>query len=540
MGSLVLEISSIVAFAVALILSWFPSLLLRSDNRLRPIVPLLGWSIAICMIALNALARPIYDDEVFYMAQAFEAQHGAVSSYLPLRVWSYYPFLAMHISPAAMILVSRIAMIFAAIFAGILVMSIARKIESSGFSASIVGALAALSLGNMPMGTMVPEYFAFLFLLIGIWIMFAAPARWPRAFSLFMCGFMLACACSTSLRLLLFGGAGLIALLLETSQLKRSGTLFWMLLGMFTGVLPSAFHIFAKDSIAAVVYWHYTFMKRIGIIHVTEPVTLPAILAITAAAGCWCILIARNQVSGRRAFVVMWCAATISAILNPQKLEHTLGPWLAISFIAVSPALATCLTQKSGAGSKRIYLMLIFLLFAQPMVPNVSALSNPKEIWTTVKQEQSGLRLINWLATIAHGNPVICVPPFHPVVAPNAWQMWNVIYYCYIRDRQMNIELEPNLEQTFQSKKAVVVEWDPWPEEAEASNILQYLVNREFILPEKATLLAEELQKSYRLVQWLGPLSEEFGGGRFLVRRDLKLDNQVKLLSDEMILQWKQ
>jgi hypothetical protein len=128
------------------------------------------------------------------------------------------------------------------------------------------------------------------------------------------------------------------------------------------------------------------------------------------------------------------------------------------------------------------------------------------------------------------------VPPFHPIFAPNAWEMWNVIYYCYIRDPKTNSELEPHLKATLMSRKAAVVEWDAWPKEAEAPDILAYLVDRKFISAEEAPQLAEELCKNYRLVQWQGPLYDYFGGGRFLVRRNLRLDGRVRALADSLIL----
>ena len=223
MSSLVLESNLIIAIAVAAILCWFPRLWFRTDARLRTVIHIVAWTTACCMVALNALARPIYDDEVFYMAQAFSARHDELSAYLPLRVWSYYPFLALHISPAATILASRIIMIFAALFAGVLVMSIGRRIDGSGCTASLAGALATLSFGNLPMGTMVPEYIAFLFLLIAIWAMLAAPARWPRGLSLFVCGFMMSFACTTSLRLVLFGVATDYCVRADALALRRRG-----------------------------------------------------------------------------------------------------------------------------------------------------------------------------------------------------------------------------------------------------------------------------------------------------------------------------
>ena len=535
MSSLILESNIILTVAVAATLCSVPGLWFGKSGRLRPIVTSAAWIVACATIALNSLARPIYDDEVFYLAQSYEAHRGAVSAYLPMRVWAYYPLLGLHLSPGGTIVASRITMILAAILCGLMVRAIALKINPSGSIASVIGALAALSFGNLPMGTMVPEFIAFLFLLTGIWALLAAPSRWPRAVSLFLCGFMLASACATSLRLLLFGAAVLVAVFLEPGTLSRIRGLLWSAAGMLAGALPSLLHIFIKDSLSAVFYWHYTFMREIDFIHITEPVTLPSVVAVVAAVGCWFLWKARNLFYGSTMLLVLWCAATISAILNPQKMEHTLGPWLALSFIVSAAALGSW-TARTGPAGKRLALLLIFMLFITQAAPDMDMLQDPSSVSADLAQAGSGLKLINWLSEIANGDPVICVPPFHPIFAPNAWEMWNVIYYCYIRDQEINFKLEPRLEETLMSRKAAILEWDAWPKEAGASDILAYLVQRKFISVEEAPRLAENLCRSYRLVQWQGPLTDEFGGGRFLVRRDIKLDSRVRILDDSLIL----
>jgi hypothetical protein len=534
-SSITLESSVIIVVAAAMLFSRFPRLWFGSDGKLRPVIHLLAWVSAGCILALNSLARQIYDDEVFYLAQAYAAQRGEVYGYLPMRVWMFYPYLALHLSPAATLLVGRVSMIFASLLAGVIVMYTARKVDRSGFTGSMAGALTTLTFGNLPTGSLVPEYVALLFLLLAIWAIVAPPTRWPRAFSVFMGGLMLALACTTSLRFLLFGVAGLIVILLEPGKLRRVEALFWTILGILAGLLPSALHIAAKDSIASIVYWNYTFVRRMGLININSRVELPAVAAAIAMVGCYFLWCARKSLGGSITLILLWMTATLSAILNPQKYEFTLGPWLALSFILATAAMSSFLTRGAALGNRRVYILALSLLLLTQMLPNAPTLANPALIKDAVRQADSGLRLINWLGTAANGSPVACVAPFHPVRAPNAWRMWNVNYYCYIKDPQLNSELGPDLENMLRSKIAAVVQWDPWPGESEQANILQYLVNRKFVPQDRIVLLTEELRKAYKLVQWSGPLPEEFGGGRFLVRRDIKLDNRVCLLDDSMI-----
>jgi hypothetical protein len=154
------------------------------------------------------------------------------------------------------------AMAFATILDTQIIRSIARKVDASRYGATVVGPVALLAFGNLPMGLWVPEYIAFLLLITGIWILVAAPASWPRSLRLFLWGFLVACACATSLRLGLFGVAGLLVVFLEPGRLPRLRAVLWVLSGMIAGILPSALQILTKQSPAEVFYWHYTFFQK--------------------------------------------------------------------------------------------------------------------------------------------------------------------------------------------------------------------------------------------------------------------------------------
>jgi hypothetical protein len=95
-NSVVLESSILIIGEAAAIFSCLPRLWFGSDGRLRnAFVAGLG-ALAGASFFANLIALPIYDDEVFYLAQAFSVRHGAASAYLPFRVWSYilyWPFI---------------------------------------------------------------------------------------------------------------------------------------------------------------------------------------------------------------------------------------------------------------------------------------------------------------------------------------------------------------------------------------------------------------------------------------------------------------
>lgn len=537
MNKLVLERSVLIVSGAALLLCWFPRLWFGSDGRLRRVIHLSAWAAAVSLLVFNSLAREIYDDEVFYFTQACAAQRGEVSGCLPMRFWMYYPYLALHLSPSATLLAARISMTVLIILAGVAVTAIARKADGTGFSASMAGALSIAAFANLPMGSLVPEYPAFLFLIGAVWLMVAAPGRWPLLPCVFLAGMLLALASATSPRFLLLGAAGFIALFVEPGRSSRTRTLVWAALGMIAGLLPTGIYILAKDSIASLVYWNYTIMRKIGLMDFGAPLEFPAVVAALAAAGSFLLWRARRSLEGGRTLILLWGTAAVSAILNPLKFEYTLGPCLALSFIVAAPAMSAILAGWTRPANHRAYAFVLCLVFFTLVVPEAELLADPASIRDSVEEMNSGLKLIDWLEKTANGNPVACVPPFQPIRSPNAWRMWNVIYYCYVEDPRLNAELDPRLVSTLRSGRAAIVQWDPWPGESKQPNILHYLVSRRFVTQDGIAALAEDLRRSYRLVEWDGPLPDEFGGGRFLVRRDIPVDDEVSQLDDSLIRQ---
>lgn len=521
--------------ALAVLLSRFPKLWFFGDSRLRPAIHAIAWAIALCIAVLTSFSSPINDDEVYYMTQAYARQMGEISGVLPMRIWIFYPFLALGISPASTLLAGRIMMFLGVLLAGFIVMSVAQKIDRSLFTGSMVGAISIITFANLPTGTFVPENVAFLFLLFAVWSIVAAPPWWSRAFSVFVYGLMLALASVTSLRYPLFSVSGLFILFLEPGKLRRMEALIWAFVGMLAGLIPTAVYIATKESVASLMYWHYTLPRRAEFIEFNGSIVLPAVVAVMAIVGCRFLWSARQSLDGSGTVMLLWITATLAAILNPQKHEYTLAPWLALSFIVATAAMSGFLSRMPGLAGRRMYVFALCLLLFTQMSQSASMLAHPALIREDFRKMDSGLRLINWLEIVAKGDPVACVAPYHPVRAPNIWRMWNVNYYCYITDPRLNAELDPDLEVRLLSKRAAVIQWDPWPGESEQANILQYLVSRKFVSEKRISRVAEELRNSYRLVQWGLPLAEEFGGGRFLVRRDIDVGDKVRMLEDSLI-----
>ena len=539
MPELLVEKSIIVVTAAALILSRLPKLWFDRSGRLRPMIIFWAWSMAACSLLLQLLITPLNDDEVYYLAYAFAAQHGEVSGHLPMRVWLFYPFLALGLSSAATLLLGRLTMLANALLIGCLVTSIARKIDKSTSTAPILGALAVIALANLPMILLRPEYFACLFLLFGIWALVAAPHNWPRPFSIFMGLLLITLACTTSLRLALFIAVGPIIVLFESGRMRRLTAFAFSILGIIAGSIPSAIYLAQTSSLESLLYWNFTLVQKAQFIDLDERLVLPAMVVTIALAGCYYLCRIDASFWTRRIVVILLAIATISAVLNPQKNPYTLGPWLALSFIVMTAALSQWRAMGADSRKKRLYTFSLGFLFTMQIWPSMTRLADPSSIRAATAELVSQFALVNWLESVTNGRPVACVVPYHPIRASNAWHMWNAHYYCYISDPALNLEINPDFENTLQSGQLSIIQWDAWPKASQQSNILQYSISRGLIDKRRVAVVAERLSKNYRMVQWAGPLPEEYGGGSFLLRHDIKLDDRVIARDSSFILEAK-
>ncbi len=536
MISLNLNGQLIILILVAALLSRWSGLMFDSNGRLRWAVHLIFWLTASLVLSLTVLARPIDDDEVFYFIQALAGQRGELSGSLPMRIWMYEPFLSLHLSPAATLFSGRITMLAGIFLVVGIVVCLCRRADPMGFTASIIGAISAITFGNLPIVSLIPEGAALVFLVVGIWAVVSERSSEFRKPSLFLGGMLLALSFTTSLRMVFYSIGALVAVRMSPGKLKRSVAIIWILMGMGAGILPSIIYIIATHSFQSIIYWNYTIPQKIGIVESETPLALPLITALIAIIGCIILWRGHNSIEGGRALVVLWITALISSILNPTKLDYTLGPLMAISLIVGSATLTFLLNPANSLGNRRVYIFAFSLLFFTQITPNLPVMRNPASVRDIIAEGISELQLINWLDKTAGDNPVACVSPYHPVRAPNAWHMWNSLYYCYVRDPQLSSELNPDLLKGLLSQRPAIIQWDPWPSEADVSNILEFMADRKFVSTPGMIALAGELKRDYVLVQWPHPLPQAFGGGRFLIRRDISFENDIRRLDDSLML----
>ncbi len=535
MNGLLLDNHMLIGVILSLLASWLYSNRCTPNGRASRLLVAAAWFVGISILFLNSFVRPVYDDEVYYLAQSAAGLRGEVRGCLPMRLWIYFPLLWLNLSPGTLIVLARIVTVGAALCSAIIFIKTADYFDLPTGNRQVMGALLLLALGYLPMGTLVPEYPAFIFLMIGIFCLIKGLGHDGISHGFLLSGFFAGLAGLISLRTTPLGLAICAAAYLCQAKPRSFRPLVHTMAGGVLALIPTLAYIITYDSFSSIIYWNYTFFRNIGTIRFDTPAHLPEILAFAAMAGLFVNCEVRDSSPRRKALTLLWCAATVSAILNPQKMEHTLALWIALSILMAAIAFHEIALRLGRTRGRKVSIFLTCLLFWSLFIPNFPANFDPSELAMASRQMHSGLELLDWLDRTAKGDYVACVPPFHPIAARNAWSLWNVIYYCYIFDAATNREISPGLVNMLESGKAAIIEWDPWPEESNCGNILKYLVTRDFLSREQAGTLAKQLRDRYELVQWDKPIVESFGTGKFLVRKGIPLNGPVSRLDPAMI-----
>jgi hypothetical protein len=509
--------------------------LLSGKSRLRGMGIAAAWIASCSLLMLNSFIRIVYDDEVYYLAQAVTAARGEIHGCLPMRIWIYRPFLWLHISTSWTIVITRAATVAAALSAAVVLIRTAALMNVPRPTSLLSGAVLILAFAYLPMGTLVPEYAAYLCLILGIFSLIRGLDQRSRSAPFAWSGFMLGLAGLTSLRMLPLAAAGIAASWLCQEKPRSNRPPLIAIAGGILAAIPTLIYIGLYDSFASLFFWNYALFRKIGVIKFSSPASLPGVLAGIAAAGVLLLWTKPGLSQKHRALLLLWLTATVSAIWNPQKLEHTLAAWLTISCLLSAAALEEIKQRIGGSAGQRTYLFLAGLLIFSILMPQIPVSIAPENIKFEFRNMRSGLELVDWLRETANGEPVACVPPFHPIFSRNTWNLWNVIFYCYVNDPAMIREISPDLVGKLESGQAAIIEWDPWPTESNCANVLQFLVNRKFLDRPGAEKLGEKLRDRYELVQWQRPVEGDFGSGKFLVRKGIPLRGPIVQLSPELI-----
>ena len=537
MVSFAFPIPLLAVLVVGLVLSRVPHVMLDADGEPHRLVVALYWLGALALVALHAGTWPLNEDEIFWLTSSWAAQHGEMPGTLPMRHLPFRPLLTLGLPPSQTIILSRIVLCSVALLCGLVMARLARRMGCRVTVASFAGASTFLALGTLA-GMIIPraEYLACAAFTLGLSFLLAPPRRWPRACSTVAALTFITLAAATSMRHLVFPLAAIVVAVLASDPARRAKALLWSALGMALALAPTIGYIMATDSWAAVYQTNVTDVVQAGWVDAAAPASFPLLLMIAAAAGIALGWRKTNRPLAVTALTVMWMAATAAQLLNPQKMNYTLGPWLVVSLALAVVAIEDLLSGEAGPARNRWVALSLAIV-------GLSAFGKPQELLRgpalagDVRQLVSQLHLVDWLGEVAGAGPVMCVTPYHPIRVANAWPVWNAWVYCGVASPALSQRLNADLETNLSSGRPTVIAWDP-VRRSRLPNVLCYATDKGGIPLDRMPALAARLAAHYRLVEWAQPLPPEISGGRFLIRRDVPLDNRVTPLNDDTILHW--
>jgi len=516
--------------AVSLLLAALPGLLTTAGAERRRFVAWALGAAAVLVLLTNAAVMAVGDDEVFYLADSWAARNGETAGMLPMRYLLFRPFLLPGLGPRAAVIAGRMATCGMALLAAAVAWHLTRRL-SDGRDAGVAAAVSLLWLATAAeMVFLRPEYFACLFVLIGVAALLAPPRGWPEGRAVIAGLAFLTLAAATSHRQVAFPLAGVIVALRQRGA-TAGRTLAWCAAGIALAAAPSLAYVLVRDSFRSLWYWNWTFVVHHSWVRTDEIVgRFPVFLFLLGLLGG---VAALGSPGGRRdvsSLGIFWAVATALALFVPFGGPYAMGPWYVLSVVVAALLATRLVTAASSTTARRAFALGLGLLAVVPLMGPVG-LRWAQPPFAVVQQTA----LLEWLQETSGGGPVACVSPFHPIKARNAWRLWNAWWYCYLKDRAFLASLEPGAGAMLRTGEPRIIGWDPWPEASGHRNVLAYAVDTGLIPAEEAPAVAQRLAASYRLVRFNRPGPERFGGSRFLVRREIPLDDRVTVLADQRI-----
>lgn len=497
----------------------------------RLLLPALALGAGVLALVVSFFCTPLSEDEVFWLAGAWADRHGAPTGQLPLRVWLFLPFLTAGTTPSGAVLAGRAATLLAAFVCAGLVWSISRRMGHPPAARALMAAALMLWMSEMPLVYLRAEHFAFLFLAGGLWALLAPPAGWPPRRALVVAFALIGLAAGTSVRQVLLPLGALGAVMADPGPLGRRRAAAWALAGTALGAAPSLLLFAAShESLRHLYYWSVTFPTRAyklrwGTGFVDAPGEVLALLGLSLAACATGVLRRRPHV---RRLAVLWAMLAAQILVSPLSYFYTFGPWLAVALLACG-GLAT---QKPA---RRFLVPALLVLCVLPLV-RLGIRARPSAVTSAGRDFAAQLRLVDWLARTAAGRPVMCVSPYHPIRAENAWPMWNR-WSLRIRRPGVLREMRPALLAEFAACRPAVIDWEP----IGGVNVLRYFTGTGVMSDAEADGIARRLAERYTAVRWPDPLPDALalGPSIFLVRRDLRIPPGAVPAEVGMVFDWR-
>lgn len=469
---------------------------------------------------LCALQAPVNDDDVYHLHSIWLFGQGAVPyreffEIHPPGMWQVLgPVSRLFDRPSAFLLAARA---FTAVVAGLIFALAGAVVQVRGLRAAVLAAFGLAIISQTRMWMFRAEYFATLLLMLHLCLLVRAWERRGGAVAEAVAAVPLGLACTMSVRMIPFLAVQPIAVLLVRRGALRRAGLAWAA-GAALGALPSALYVSAHALWPALFQWVIRFPASGEVVSWGLAMDRGEWALIGFGLGALTVLAGAGVLSAVRLRLVgvAWAVAVAFHLANPQRIHYAAVHVLLLTGMALAAAVSVIAPrQPPWRRSGALIAVSVGLIFYLRMIWWI-----PLPIAREGQAQQ--LRLLDWLAEVAAGQPVVLIPPYHPMLVRDATDLQNPAQFAFwIGNEAVRARLGP-LAAAVLERPPPVLAADPWPEHTGGMDLVDWLRHHRVLSADQAASLRDLLRREYALIGFpsLSGADIPAFGHRFWVRRD--------------------
>lgn len=527
----------------------------------------------------HGLQVPINDDDVYHLHSIWQVAHGLV----PYRDFLEFhlPGLWLLASPLAWLIQSPSGLVFlgrvgSALIAGLNIYLIGRIVRAEGWRALLLGVLGIGVLVKGELYHFRAEYVASLFVWLHFYLLAKSSENGKDRLFPLGAAIFISLACTMSVRPIVFLAVQPLFLWAMKKELRIWDQMQFWLLGVIIGSLPTLLFLSLHDLWAEAWFWTFRFASSNSILRWGKIEPLEVFSFLLGLGGVWVLWTAKGPTKGTRmVLAAAWLLSLAFTLVNPLKvrLSFVHHYFITAAVLVVLPeVLARRISSLARRGFWRpaflalttVTAAVIFFGFAGPVIyryalftaaavmvsyglaRSIDCLSPERqwEIWGRIcaaltviifglllfrnsglkwdfnrDLQQRQLRLLDWLGEISRGDSVVLVAPHHPIGARNATDLQNAFQYSYwIESRSIKRRLA-NFSGRVLALRPAVISLDPWRNQNQGKNLLQWLRYHDVIEAPQEDRLKSLLDAEYLQIGFPGLESLPYGH-LFWVRKD--------------------
>jgi hypothetical protein len=458
------------------------------------------------------LQEPINDDDVYHLHSIWLTGQGALPyrdffEFHPPGMWILLgPIARLFETPSLYLLTARS---FVALLFGLAVWLGSRACRIGGLPALVLALLAMGAVGRSHLHCFRVEYVAVAFT-AGHLFLLADDERLRPGRSLAAAA-VLALACTMSVRPwpLLAAQPVLVAMDAAGWRAALRRLLPWAT-GLLAGALPAVFYLTFQGLWPDAWFWAFRYGVELSPWGLRPKAG--EWMLLSAGGLALLLLPARLAWRRRRALVALWLCAGVFFVFNPFRFPHAHVHFILLTVLAL--AAATTRVIEPTAPLVRAAALVLVGWGLYYFVSAIPFLARPLERDFQRRQ----LLALDWLRAVAGSDPVVLIPPHHPMTVRDATDLQHSWQYSFFLDQQVVRRRLRGFAPRLLEGAPAVIAANPWTKYTGGRDLVGWLRHNGVMGPNQARQIREMLDERY--VRVALPLGGMPFGDEFWVRSD--------------------